>query len=408
MYDREFAVLCFLSFLLRLGLNIPLAFFPYFVHHLGVSRTSEVVLWSGSLMTASYLTASLMSPFWGKLLDRFGARPLITWTSLGLGLAVLLMGACSSPLRLLCLRLAIGLMMGGHLVLVTLVARHSSAEQVAPSMSRLEAVGLLGAIIGPLFGGWLEHSVSYATFFLVAGLPFFLVAIISFAWIPADRPAVRPLANGTREGTAPDKRLPFQSAIFWLCVSTVALAQFAVLSVEPNLPHLLRALQIHARSPEWVGLLFAVPSVGTFLFLYALGPFLNRLSLTRVLQTAVFGMVLAYAGQMFVKNLPELLLLRLVLGVCIATTLPVVNSLLKLSFPPEWHGRVFGYNQRAHFFGMVAGGLGGSWLITLAGVGRMLEMTAGFLAVCSFYLLMALRRFEVTVEEEEEAKAPVE
>jgi MFS transporter, DHA1 family, multidrug resistance protein len=401
--NREFSVLCTVSFLLRLGLNIPLAFFPYFVRHLGVNRTSDVILWSGVLMTASYLTASFMSPFWGKWIDRFGSRVLVTTTALGMGITVLLMSVCTSPFSLLFLRLLIGILMGGQIVIVTLVARNSPPEQVARSMSRLEAIGLLGAIIGPIFGGFLERSVSYETFFLLASIPFFIVTFISHKWIAGftcltkdDAPESPTLKGG-------EMRTIFQSEMFWVCVSTMAIAQFAVLSVEPNLPHLLRYLHIHTRSPELVGLLFALPSAGTFLFLYMIGPYLNRWKLSKVLQTAIFGMVLAYVSQIFVSNLTELLLIRLVLGLCIATTLPVVNSLLKISFPPELHGHVFGYNQRAYFFGMVSGGLLGSWLITLTGISKMLEITTGFIAICSFYLLMVLRRMAVPVGEEAEA-----
>jgi DHA1 family multidrug resistance protein-like MFS transporter len=398
-------VLCTVSFLLRLGLNIPLAFFPYFVRHLGVSRTSDVILWSGALMTASYLTASLMSPYWGKWIDRFGSRLLITTTALGMGITVLMMSVCTSPFMLLLLRLMIGILMGGHIVIVTLVARNSPPEQVARSMSRLEAIGLLGAITGPIFGGLLERSVSYGTFFLMTSIPFFIVAIISHTWIVEFACVKKDDAPASPTLKGREMRTIFQSEMFWVCVSTMAIAQFAVLSVEPNLPHLLRYLHIHTGSPELVGFLFALPSAGTFLFLYLIGPFLNRWKLAKVLQTAIFGMVLAYVSQMFVSNLTELLLIRLVLGLCIATTLPVVNSLLKLSFPPELHGHVFGYNQRAYFLGMVSGGLLGSWLITLAGISRMLEMTAGFIAICSFYLLMAFRRMSVPLGEE--AKAPM-
>src|SRR5881396_1058511 len=66
------------SAFLNFGYTLVMSFLPIFVRELGVESTGGIALWSGLILSASPLTASLAGPFWGRLGDRKGMRLIAT------------------------------------------------------------------------------------------------------------------------------------------------------------------------------------------------------------------------------------------------------------------------------------------------------------------------------------------
>jgi EmrB/QacA subfamily drug resistance transporter len=107
-------------------------------------------------------------PITGWAVRRFGSRTL--WlTSLGLFIAgSVLCGLAWSPLSLIAFRVLQGI--GGGLLMPvgqTMLARAAGPERMGRVMAVVSIPAMLAPALGPVFGGWLLHEVSWRWMFFI-------------------------------------------------------------------------------------------------------------------------------------------------------------------------------------------------------------------------------------------------
>lgn len=88
---------------------------PLYVEELGVQGHAAIVQWSGVAFSATFITAGLIAPVWGKLGDKYGRKSMLVRASLGMAVTVSLMGMVTNIWQLVGLRLLVGLAGGTHL-----------------------------------------------------------------------------------------------------------------------------------------------------------------------------------------------------------------------------------------------------------------------------------------------------
>jgi len=139
------------------------------LHH--AAKTAGVILSLG--LFAEAVSAVVL----GNRLKEGAARRILLWR-LGAGAVICLpMGLVWSTAQLMALRLALGLLAGGCMVVIyTAASRVIPKETRATSFSFLASASLCGASIGPVMAGALTHLDIRATFFFNAGL--FLLLLI--------------------------------------------------------------------------------------------------------------------------------------------------------------------------------------------------------------------------------------
>lgn len=192
---REVWVLAAVAFCVAIGYGIVAPAIPGFAREFGVSRTLA------ALVISMFAFARLTAAFGGgKLVDRFGAGPI-----LGLGLVVVavssaLAGLSATYWQLLSLRGAGGI----GSAMFTIAAASVLAARV-PSCIRGRAMSiysggfLLGGVTGPAIGGPLtEVSLRLPFFFYAATLA--IAALITFTLLPGGpRRTSAPGSGGPRD-----------------------------------------------------------------------------------------------------------------------------------------------------------------------------------------------------------------
>ncbi len=137
--------------------------------------------------TAYLLAGTVMMPVLGRLGDLFGRRRVFL-AALSLLLAGSVVGGLATTMAtLLTARVVQGLGGGGLLVLVqAVVADLVPARRRAPVMTLVGAVFALGAVLGPVLGGWLTDTAGWRWAFWLNVPVGALAVVTAFVWLPRD------------------------------------------------------------------------------------------------------------------------------------------------------------------------------------------------------------------------------
>jgi DHA1 family tetracycline resistance protein-like MFS transporter len=172
-----------------LGIGIALPVLPALVGELAGNRAMQSY-WYGALVITYGLMQFVCAPFLGALSDRFGRRPLLLWSLLGLGAHFFLLAIAPTLPVMLAARV-----LGGAAGASFAVANAYAAD-VTPPEQRARGFGILGAafglgfIFGPMAGGLLGEISLRLPFYVAAGLSL-LNATYGFLAVPESLPPER-------------------------------------------------------------------------------------------------------------------------------------------------------------------------------------------------------------------------
>jgi len=172
-----------------LGIGIALPVLPMLVGEYTASRELQAY-WYGALVVSYGIMQFFCAPLLGALSDRFGRRPLLLWSLLGLGLHFLLLGLARSLAMMLAARI-----IGGTAGASFSVA-NAYASDVTPPEQRAKSFGLVGAafglgfIFGPVVGGLLGGIDLHLPFYAAAALSL-VNACYGFFVVPESLPRER-------------------------------------------------------------------------------------------------------------------------------------------------------------------------------------------------------------------------
>ncbi|MCE9602905.1 MAG: TCR/Tet family MFS transporter [Gemmatimonadetes bacterium] len=181
--------------IVALGIVIPVL--PQLIKGFLGGDTASAAAWFGIFGTAWAAMQFVFSPFLGALSDRFGRRPVLLLSILGLGIDYLIMALAPTLTWLFLGRVLSGMTAAGFATAAAYIA------DVTPPEKRAGAYGLVGAawgfgfIIGPAMGGYLGAIDLRLPFFVAGGLAL-LNAAYGFLILPESLP--------------PEKRAPFRLA----------------------------------------------------------------------------------------------------------------------------------------------------------------------------------------------------
>jgi len=177
---------------LSFGLIIPVL--PHLIQDFVGGDTTHAAYWVGVFGTVFAAIQFVTSPIQGALSDRYGRRPVILLSCLGLGLDFCFMALAPALLWLLVGRIISGITSASFTTANAYVADITPADKRAKSYGLLGAAFGLGFIVGPLIGGWLGAIDLRLPFWFAAGL-----ALLNFCYglfvlpesLPVDKRASR-------------------------------------------------------------------------------------------------------------------------------------------------------------------------------------------------------------------------
>jgi DHA1 family tetracycline resistance protein-like MFS transporter len=257
-----------------LGIGIALPVLPMLVGEFTASRDLQSY-WYGALVITYGAMQFLCAPLLGALSDRFGRRPLLLWSLLGLGTHFLLLALAPSLGWMFVARLVGGMAGASFAVANAYASDVTAAEERAKGFGLVGAAFGLGFIFGPMIGGILGSIDLRLPFFAAAGLSL-LNATYGFLLVP--------------ESLSQERRAPFSVARAnpFAALSTLArhreigslVLVFALVILAQLMLQVTWVLYTHFRfgwGPRENGFaLFCVGLVATVVQAALLGPLLRR------------------------------------------------------------------------------------------------------------------------------------
>ncbi len=369
-WRRNLFVCLFGSFTTILAMSLLLPFLPLYVESLGVRDQAAVVQWSGIAYGATFLTAGLAAPVWGRLADIYGRKPILIRASLGMTVCMALIGTAQDIYQLVGLRLLTGLLGGYSSGAVVLVATQTPRERSTWALGTLSIGVMAGTLLGPLVGGVLPGIVGVReTFFLAAGVIF--VAFLATAFLIKEARPPRRAAGARRFGawaSVPDKRPVIAMLV------TAMLLMLANMSVEPIITVYVATLVPAPQVVLTAGLAMAAAAFGSILAAPRIGKLADRIGTGKVVIGCLGLCAVLLVPQAFVTSAWQLLALRFLMGVSLGGLLPSINATIRHSVPDRVAGSILGFSTSAQFAGQVVGPLLGGF------VGGRFGMRAVFLA----------------------------
>ncbi|UVH59267.1 TCR/Tet family MFS transporter [Variovorax paradoxus] len=153
---------------LAFGLILP--GLPHLVERLAGGSTATAAYWIAVFGTAFAAIQFICSPIQGALSDRFGRRPVILLSCLGLAVDFVFMALANSLPWLFIGRVVSGVFSASLTAANAYIADVTAPEERAKSYGIVGAAFGVGLVLGPVLGGQLSHIDSRLPFWFAAGL----------------------------------------------------------------------------------------------------------------------------------------------------------------------------------------------------------------------------------------------
>ncbi len=157
--------------ILSFGLIIPVL--PQLLKTFVGGDIAQATQWHGLFATAFMVMQFFSQPFQGALSDRFGRRPVILISNLGLALDFVIMAVAHTLPLLFIGRLLSGVTSASFSTANAYIADVTPPEQRAAAFGKLGMAFGLGFTLAPVFGSWLG--------LIDLRFPFYVAAILCFA-----------------------------------------------------------------------------------------------------------------------------------------------------------------------------------------------------------------------------------
>lgn len=372
-----------------MGFSMTMPFLPLFIQTLGHFGKWQLNLLSGTAFAVTFLAKAIVSPYWGKLADQYGRKPMCLRASLGMTVTITACGLVPNVTWLIVFRVIQGVFSGYINNANAIVAASVPHEKSGKALGTLATGNVVGTLLGPLLGGVLAGAAGYRSAFLVTGVMMFATFLMTLFCVHETFTPVK------KDELVPTKQvfkqLRYPHLIWGLFITTLVI-QAASMSVTPIISLLIGELVHHQGNVALVsGIIAALPGLVTLIASPLLGSLSDRVGPERVLIGGLIGAVIIFIPMSFVQNVWQLGILRLLLGISDAALLPAIQALMAFYVPQNAFGRIFSYNQSFQALGSVSGPMLGSVIASLFDYRGVFMMTA-FLEVFNLVLLLPATR----------------
>ena len=372
---RALIVLLSVIFLNMAGFGLVIPLLPFF------GQAFDAPAWQITLMFSAFSVGQFLGePFWGKLSDRIGRRPVLILTTAGGALAYVALALAPGIWTALAVRLVSGFLSGNISTLQGYLADITPPQQRAGRMGIMGSAFSLGFMVGPALGGLLARPelgptgfqiplYAAAAFGLASALGVFL--FMRETIVPQAKDAVRP--------PAPPRGAVLRQALADPVILRVFLISFVTISGFAGI-EATYGLWTEARfgwGPQQIGLAFMLAGViGVVAQGSLTGLLVRRYGEGRVLLAGLCLMFVGMVTQFAAIGWPMAVLGLAIVVFGQSITFPNLVALISMATPSERQGEVLGLNMSNNALARIGGPVLAGQLFSLVAPGAPFALTA--------------------------------
>ncbi|HEP1804840.1 multidrug efflux MFS transporter [Streptococcus suis] len=374
------------NFLTGTSFTLVMPFISVFVEELGVGP-GQVEYYAGLAVSVNALAAALMAPIWGSLADRYGRKPMMVRAAFAMIFTMGGMAFVPNVFWLLALRVLNGVFTGYIPNATALIASQVPKDKTGYALGTLSTGAVAGNLIGPTLGGILAEMFGVHMVFLLVGLLYAIVVLLTVFYIREDFvPVKKGEEMSVKEVFEQVKDRQMLVGLFVTSMIIIAAAQ----AVVPILTLYVRHLGQTDNLLFVAGFIISLPGMASLVTSGYLGKLGDKIGNHRLLLMALTYSLLINVLCVFAENPFQLGLLRFMYGFGTGALLPSVNSLLTKLTPKEGISRIFSYNQLFNNLGSVVGPMMGSAVAAHMGYDWVFYLSSGLVL---FNLIWSLTNF---------------
>lgn len=352
---RQLSVLMLTVFVDMVGFTMVLPLLPFYATKCGATATTV-----GFLISAYAVAQFLTAPYWGRLSDRWGRRPMIIAGLMMAAVAYVLFGLGDALWILFLSRFVQGAGGGINGVVQAYVTDAVEPDERAKALGWLTAATSAGVMIGPAMGSLATNISQEAPGFLAAALCV-LNVLSAWHWLPEPQrevaaPGAKPVARRSLRSSfwqvLRHPAAPVPSLIWIYAFGMMAfMAMNAVLAL-----HLKDAFGVTEKT---IGFFFAyVGAISLVMRGLLLGPAVRRFGEVGVTRLGALSLVVGLASIPLAKDMVGLACVVLFVPVGTALLFPATTALVSRRSSRAEMGQILGVQQS---FGSIARMVGPLW-----------------------------------------------
>jgi MFS family permease len=352
MKNKQLGSLFLVSVIDILGFGILIPLVPYMANRYGASATVITAIFG-----VYSLCQLIAAPFWGRLSDRYGRRPILMSSLAGACVSYLILGYADSLAWLFVSRILGGFMAGNISAAFAYASDVSTPEKRAASLGMVGAAIGVGFTLGPAIGGILAGNDPQAASFVLpaavsASLSVLAILLVAFL-LPESNTAERRREHGVRERVGPLRLLITRPGLRFIATAAL-LVTFSQAVLESIFA--IWSLNKFGFGPRTVGLLmFCLACLAVLMQGGGVRVLVPRLGEAKL---ATFGVFAYVIGLVTVAGAPSLAITGLGLALCgigVGSFNPSASSLASKQADAHDRGTVMGTYQSSGSLARVIG-----------------------------------------------------
>ena len=175
---HNFIIILVANFIVAASTTMIMPFLSLYIDTLGEFSDSYVQTWAGLIFAATFVTALIMSPIWGRIADKYGYKPIMIINCFGIATSIFLMGYVQNVEQFFLLRLAMGIVTGFIPTSMAFISKHTPKEVAGKTLGTLQMGSVGGTLFGPVLGGMMADAFGFKYTFIITATLITIAAVI--------------------------------------------------------------------------------------------------------------------------------------------------------------------------------------------------------------------------------------